>query len=280
MKTHILFFSFFLFLQSVGQTDFQKLQQEYISRKPFLDTMHAYPAVPFDSIKVLSKEGIPISFWWMPQDKSRGKPGNKTKGTILLVHGFMMNKSHMLSRAKIYYDFGYNVILMDLRARGQSGGSTTTSGPEISWDVIAVMDYYENKLKDNGPLVLAGYSHGGRAVVFAAEKKPQNVKAVILESIPYSLTESFKRTYKMNPPPIPEGNISEAFRTIANIPILLMTGENDMAIIPEEAALIKESNKNSASRFIMIKGAGHDLSGEKYRQVYGEAIKSFLVALK
>jgi len=276
MKTQILFFSFFICLQSVGQTDFQKLQQEYISRKAFLDTMQAYPATPFDSIKVASKEGIPISFWWIPQDKSQ----QKTKGTILLVHGFMMNKSHMLSRAKIYYDFGYNVILMDLRARGQSGGSNTTSGPEISWDIIAVMDYYENKLKDNGPLVLAGYSHGGRAVVFAAEKKPQHVKAIILESIPYSLTESFKRTYKMNPPPIPEGNISEAFSTIANIPILLMTGENDTAIIQEEAALIKESNKNSASGFVMIKGAGHDLSGEKFRLAYGEAIKSFLVVLK
>ena len=110
-------------IQSFAQTDFKKLQQEYISRKPYLDTMQAYPAVPFDSIKVLSKDGIRISFWWMPNTKN--------KGTILLVHGFMMNKSHMLARAKMYYEMGYNTIVMDLRARGQSGGDSATSGPEI-----------------------------------------------------------------------------------------------------------------------------------------------------
>jgi len=135
--------------------------------------------------------------------------------------------------------------------------------PEIRSDVIAVMDYYENKLKQYGPLVLSGYSHGGRAVVFAVEKKPGNVKAIILESIPYSLSAGFKRTYKMDPPPIPEGNIAGAFQAISIIPILLMTGENDTAIILEEANEIKAGNKNSASRFVSVKGEGHDLSGEK-----------------
>jgi len=274
-KIQLLSISLLLVMQSLAQADFEKLRREYISRKPALDTMRAYPDVAFDSIKVMSSEGIPISFWWMPGAKGKGQKA-KGKGTLLLVHGFMMNKSHMLARAKIYYELGYNVIVMDLRARGQSGGATTTSGPEIRSDVIAVMDYYENKLKDYGPLVLAGYSHGGRAVVFAAEKKPQNVKAIILESIPYSLSASFKRTYKMDPPPIPEGNIAAAFRTISTIPILLMTGENDAAIIPEEANEIKASNNNSASSFVSFKGGGHDLSGGKFRELYVESIKLFL----
>ena len=273
----LLSLAILLVAQSFAQADFEKLRQEYVSRKTLLDSMYSYPDVRFDSIKVMNSEGIPISFWWMSGAKGKGQKA-KGKGTILLVHGFMMNKSHMLARAKIYYNLGFNVIVMDLRARGQSGGATTTSGPEIRSDVIAVMDYYENKLKDYGPLILAGYSHGGRAVVFAAEKKPANVIAIILESIPYSLSASFKRTYKMDPPPIPEGNIAVAFQTISNIPILLMTGENDTAIIPDEASAIKGSNKNRLSQFVSIKGAGHDLSGEKYREVYVESIKSFLAS--
>jgi pimeloyl-ACP methyl ester carboxylesterase len=270
-KLQILVFSLLLFVQSFAQIDLQKLQQEYISRKPSLDSMHAYPDVAFDSLKVINKEGIPISFWWMPQEKN--------KGTVLLVHGFMMNKSNMLPRARIYYELGYNVIVMDLRARGQSGGTAATSGPEIRSDVIAVMEYYETHLNQHGHLILAGYSHGGRAVVFAAEKKPENVRAVILESIPYSLAASFRRTYKMDPPPIPEGNISAAFQAISGIPVLLMTGDSDTAIVPDEAGKIKDSNKNASSQFVIFKGAGHNLFTEKNKSLYVEAIKSFLITL-
>ncbi|HEY6505085.1 MAG TPA: alpha/beta fold hydrolase [Chitinophagaceae bacterium] len=270
-KLFLLVPGFILFIQSFAQPDFKKLQQEYISRKPFLDTMRSYPAVPYDSLKVINEQGVAISFWWMPQEKN--------KGTVLLVHGFLMNKSHMLTRAKIYYDMGYNVIVMDLRARGQSGGDSATSGPEVRSDVIAVIDHYSDNLMEYGPLVLIGYSHGGRAIVFAAEKKAVNVKAIILESIPYSLTESFKRTFKVEPPPIPEGNIPEAFQAISRIPILLMIGDHDTAIIPEEAGAIKDAYKNSLSQLIIFKGAGHDLAGEKYRSLYTDSIEAFLFSV-
>jgi alpha-beta hydrolase superfamily lysophospholipase len=113
--------------------------------------------------------------------------------------------------------------------------------------------------------------------VFAAEKEPGNVRAIILESIPYSLAESFKRTYKVEPPPIPEGNISEAFNAVSKIPLLLMVGENDNAIIPAEAQGIKSSYKNPASQLIVFEGAGHDLAIEKYKSRYTESIKTFLI---
>lgn len=270
-KRNLLIISLFYLTPLFAQIDFTKLQQEYISRKPALDRMYAYPDVPYDSVKVPNDEGVNISFWWIPQEKKRG--------TALLVHGFLMNKSQMLSRAKLYYDFGFNVLAMDLRARGQSGGETTTSGPEIRSDVIAVADYYANNLKEYGPLTLVGYSHGGRAIVFAAEKKPELVKAIILECIPYSLTESFKRIFKVDPPPIPEGNISKAFRVISKIPILLMIGDNDTAIIPEEAQEIKELFENSESKLIIFDGAGHDLTLQKYKSLYIESIKSFLMVV-
>ena len=245
MKRYKILIAFiFCSLQLAAQIDLVKLRQEYMSRKPALDSMYAYPDVPFDSLRTTSESGISISFWWMPRQKE--------KGTILLVHGFNMNKSHMLPRAKIYYDLGYNVLLMDLRARGQSGGQIATPGPEIRGDVAAVMQYYTTKLNDYGPLILAGYSHGGRAVVFAAEKNLSMVKAIILESIPYSLAESFRRTYKTDPPPIPEGNIDAAFQGIAQVPVLLMIGSNDLAIIPDEAKKIKGFLKNENSRLVIF----------------------------
>ena len=67
-KIQLLFFSLILVMQAFAQADFEKLKQEYVSRKPYLDTMRAYPDVPFDSIKVMSSEGISISFWLMSRE--------------------------------------------------------------------------------------------------------------------------------------------------------------------------------------------------------------------
>jgi len=256
-------------IQVFGQIDFSKMQQEYMSRKPALDSMRAYPDVPYTSIKVMSSEGINISFWWIPREKN--------KGTVLLVHGFEMNKSQMLPRAKVYYEFGYSVLLMDLRARGESGGTATTSGPEIRSDVLAVMDYYDKNLGDYGPLLLAGYSHGGRAAVFAAEQKPGSVKAIILESIPYSLSEGFKRIYKVTPPPFPEGDIENAFRTVSKVPILLMIGEKDNAIVPEEAEKIKGLWQNPGSRLVIFPGAARNLIQAQFKSLYVQSIQAFLM---
>lgn len=59
-----------------------------------------------------------------------------------------------------------------------------------------------------------------------------------------------------------------------------MTGENDSAIVPDEVLRIKDSNKSPVSQFVTFKGAGHDLSAEKFRPLYIESIKSFLTALQ
>ncbi len=270
-RMNTLILSFLLLKGLFGQVDLLKLQQEYVARKAALDSMYAKPDVPYISFKTKNKEGIEISAWWLAQDKN--------KGSVLLVHGFAMNKSLMLSRAKLYYNMGYNVVVMDLRARGESGGVATTSGPEIRSDVTAVIDYYENNFKEYGPLILAGYSHGGRAIVFAAETRPESVKGIILESIPYSLSESFKRVYKVNPPPFPEGDIQKAFQAISNIPNLLLVGNMDNAIVPEEAQKIKATFENAQSQLVVFDGAGHDLSQEKYRPLYMEAIKSFMMGV-
>lgn len=255
-----------------AQIDFTKLQKEFVSRKPALDSMYARPDVPYTSLRLVNAQGISIACWWMPQ-----QPG---KGTILLVHGFAMNKSMMLPRAKLYYDLGYNVLLMDLRARGESGGDSTTSGPEIRSDVLAVIDYYAGHLKQYGPLILTGYSHGGRAIVFAAEERSDQVKAIILESIPYSLAEGFKRMYKVDPPPFFEGDIDKAFMAIARLPVLLLVGDKDNAIIAAEAQKISATFRNEKSKLVLFEGAGHNLSGEKYRMLYMDAIKEFMDKIK
>ena len=106
--------------------DIKKMQARYERRMPMLDSMYNYPdqylGKKYTSLKAKTTDDIDISGWLIK--------GKKGKGTVLMVHGFMMNKSHMLSRAKTFVEGGISVLLMDLRARGESGGKKTSTGKD------------------------------------------------------------------------------------------------------------------------------------------------------
>lgn len=249
--------------------DFNKMKDIYEARQSSLDKMIDYPIQDYQSLYTLNIDSLKISFWWIPNKKQTG--------TIILVHGFMMNKSHMLNRANMYYAMGRSVILIDLRARGESEGEKTTSGPEINEDILAVISYYTKNLNEYGKLIIHGYSHGGRAAVFAAEENYNNIEAIILESIPYSLEESFKRTFKISEvPSMNAGNIDSALDKISKLPILLLFGNDDTAIIKSEANLIASKFKNSNSSLIEFDGAGHDLTMKETEKLYKESISKFI----
>ena len=249
--------------------DFNKMKEIYEARQPLLDSMINYPSHNYKSLFTINKNNHKISFWWIP---------NKQKvGTVVLIHGFMMNKSHMLERADLYYNLGKNVILIDLRARGESQGDKTTSGVDIKEDVKAVIKYYNQNLNPYGKLILQGYSHGGRAAIFALSDLLSNVEGLVLESTPYSLEESFKRTFNVKEvPDMNSGSLDEALIKISNLPILLLYGSNDTAIIKDEAHKIASNFKNSKSRVIEFEDARHDLTEKKHIEQLKTVITRFI----
>ena len=102
----------------------------------------------------------------------------------------------MLERAALFLEMDMSVLLIDLRARGESGGARTSLGNDSSLDILALSDIYNESFRKYGLLTLYGFSHGGRAVIYTAGLM-NNRTPVILESPPYSLTNSFKRTYRI-----------------------------------------------------------------------------------
>lgn len=63
-------------------------------------------------------------------------------------------------------------------------------------------------------------------------------------------------------------------------PFFLMIGDNDTAIIPVEAKKIKDENEISLSQVVVMEGAGHNLTIEKYRLLYANSIMAFLFIAK
>ena len=154
-----------------------------------------------------------------------------------------------------------------------------TTGKKNSSDIISVCDYYKANLNDNvryGQIVFYGFSHGGRAVVFGSSEISSN-GSIILESIPYYLLNSFKRQYKMDiPMKVDESPIQNALVKLRHNKILLLVGEDDTAINPEEGNELIRYSENKDSHMIVFENTGHSIFNKKNIKLYNESIINFL----
>ncbi len=258
-------------LDAQQSMNLEKMKSRYENRIPKLDGMSANPNdfnLTYEAFNVTTTDSINIASWFIP---------NKLKkGTILMVHGFNMNKSHMLKRASLFYTKGYSVILLDLRARGESGGDKASTGKKNGLEIEAVYAYYKSHFDAYGEVTLYGFSHGGRAIIFGASLIGESNK-VILESPPYQLGESFKRQYRMPTAPlISEAAIDQALTRISKSPMLVLLGDTDSAIIETEATTLIEHSHNENSKVVLFNNTAHNVFSTPNLIQYEEVVFEFI----
>lgn len=256
---------------SQKEMDFQKMKAMFEQRRPQLDTMQFHPEkfnLPYLSLKTITTDNIKIVSWFLPNPEK--------KGTIIMVHGFDMNKSGMLSRANHFYNLGYSVLMPDLRARGESGGEKANTGASNARDIESVYNFYTEYLSEFGEITFYGYSHGGRAIIFGMDRLKAK-DPIILESIPYYLMNGFKRQYKVNlPMKVDESALQAAMKTIAKNKVLLLIGDSDIAINEKEGKELIGLSTNENSYMVLFEETGHSIFSGKKKQQYAREINTFL----
>ena len=92
---------------------------------------------------------------WQPVE-IRSADGTKLRGTyiensrssdrtVILLHGLYQNRSMCIPYVDMYRDMGYNVLLIDQRGHGESGGSHTTWGLRETDDLDAWTEWLRGK---------------------------------------------------------------------------------------------------------------------------------------
>ncbi len=166
-------------------------------------------SVPNRSGHVTSRDGVPI--FWRAFDAGRyglhyrylGRPRDlghaldvdfgfhvpqpfaalPTRGTVVVLHGWMMDGDSLLPWSLQLAQDGYRVITLDLRNHGHSGGGPAGYGTRESDDVIDVVTALRQRGEVVGPLYLFGISYGAATALFAADKLGDGVAGVVaLES--------------------------------------------------------------------------------------------------
>lgn len=103
--------------------------------------------------------------------------------TIILAHGLGASGNDLVMLAQLLIRSGYGVLLMDLRAHGNSQGDTSTFGIKEGEDVSCAVEYLRSRLDVQGDKIGAyGLFLGAQAVLRGA-LRTEYLRALVLEGL-------------------------------------------------------------------------------------------------
>jgi uncharacterized protein len=131
------------------------------------------------------KEGLNVEPLAVQNDSIRinaflVRPNIEAKGTIILLHGIANNHGCFKRFTPWLLDLGLNVVLLDLRGHGESGGEYCTFGYYEKVDLQRVTDALEQKGAKQ-PIGIFGVSLGG-AIALQTLALDKRLRFGIIES--------------------------------------------------------------------------------------------------
>jgi len=118
--------------------------------------------------------------------RDTGDPPGGSRGTILLLHGWMVpTDPHWFRTFGIFYEQGYRVIALDARGHGRGLRQGAFSLKGCAADAAALVRHL-----DCGPVLCVGYSMGGLIAQLLAKRHPQEVAGAVLAATASELRES------------------------------------------------------------------------------------------
>ena len=131
----------------------------------------------YGEVVVPSGDGLTLGAWWVGRADS--------PRAAVLVHGWGGDRSDfaVIETALVYERAGFNVLMLNLRAHGESEGDRVTVGYREVRDVRGALSWLEERGFNPEGVVLHGWSMGGAAVVQAA---PSTGVAAVVEEAAYA----------------------------------------------------------------------------------------------
>lgn len=128
----------------------------------------------FEEVGLTTADGIFIAGWFVPAKTPSG-------AAVLVLHGYPADKSDLLDRAAFLHE-RYDLLFIDFRYFGKSGGSYSTVGAREVEDALAAIAELERRGIER--IGVYGFSMGG-AVALTALDRTDAVDAVVAEA-PYA----------------------------------------------------------------------------------------------
>lgn len=126
----------------------------------------------FEAVSFQTSDGVKISGWWIPARqkfmRQTDSPDFGTR-TVIICHGLAASKSNQLIMSRALVPAGYNVLIFDFRAHGESGGQFASFGDLERRDVLAAVRWVKDNKPEQAQRVFGvGASMGAAALIAAA----------------------------------------------------------------------------------------------------------------
>lgn len=249
------------------------------------------PNFTFDTVTLKTASGIFIDAWY-------GKTDSISKGTVILFHGLTINKQDVLTEAGEFRYLGYNVLMVDFRAHGNSGGNTTTIGIRETEEIKLAYDHIAKTGEKR--IILWGSSMGAVAITKAIADYELKPACVILEMPFASLQEHLRARARMigfsGFPEKPFGlfvtfwmGIERGFKGFKhqttkyvqkiNCPVLLQWGALDVYVLKTETDRIYSNISSQDKKLVIYDHANHESFAENDPLKWRIEVERFLSAL-
>lgn len=238
----------------------------------------------FQTLYLKTKDGLKLEAWYIPVDKALG--------TVCLFHGHGGTKSGVYKEAEEFMKLGYNTLLLDFRAHGNSEGNTCTIGYKETEDVKLAYDHIKSKGEKN--IILWGISMGASTITKAIKDYELQPQKVILEMPFGTIEDAVKGRLKlMGLPPQPFATLltfwggtengfwafsmkPEEYVKSITCPVLLQWGRNDPRVTRTEEDILFDNIPGKNKRFVLYENAAHESLCKKETEKWKTEVAAFL----
>jgi fermentation-respiration switch protein FrsA (DUF1100 family) len=256
-----------------------------------------------EEVSFPSRDGISLKGWFL-------RVSGVARGTVILAHGIDGNRSNMLPRAFFLVRHGYNVLDIDLRAHGESGGNYASPGYLEALDILGAVSYLRAR-GQRDPIVAMGHSYGAVGALQGAAQSA-DISGVVADSAYLSLDGMIRRaTILLSEDPqrsfwvrlelrlahlraaklavlpifylrtgiwvdLRKTDTLTAVRNIGHRPILFISGERDPITPPEDTRRMYDAALSPEKILLIVPDADHDSTYSTAPQLYEAMVSRFL----
>ncbi len=215
------------------------------------------------------------------------EPEGRSRGIVLLMHGWSRNRDRMVARARIFGELGFTTVIHSARDHGNSTRHRFMNAFRFAEDAVTVLNWV------NEPVLLYGHSIGAAGAIIAASQNAEKIRLLFLEGC-YARTREALRSlyrsynlvfgilfahmvvlwmdifYKFRMDGVSPVRLASGL----DIPVLIIHGEDDRSFPLHNAWRLRDSFP--AGRAELFVGKGSDHSSSSLTPEYPAAIKSFV----
>jgi len=249
------------------------------------DMIERIARIPYEDVRIESYDGLKLHARYY--HAKEGAP------IAIQFHGYKsMSIRDFSGGAYECIKMGHNLLLVDQRAHGESGGRVITFGIKERYDCKAWTEYAVKRFGNDSKIILYGISMGAATVLMASELDlPENIVGIVADcpySSPGAIIKKVCRDRHLPPiifyPFIKIGtrlfggfNLDSASAVSAvkntDIPILLIHGGGDNFVPASMSDEIRSSNPKII--YLRVPEATHGLSFLYDYNAYMKALQNF-----